>query len=89
MSELEDFSMGINKRNAAYIELEAAGRLFIEEQRGGGYQIHMADQIHEDIWIGVPVEHGMHFFYWKDAMKFLAGMLTKNENASEEELINE
>ncbi len=69
--------MSIQIRDAAFIELQATGRLFIEEQRGGGYNIHMADQILEDVWLGVPTKGGMHFIYWKDAMRILAESISK------------
>lgn len=72
--------MSIRKEDAAYITLEAAGRLFIQ-QENMGFKIHLEDQILEDIWLGVPVLHGMHFMYWKDAMRILADALAK-PNAS-------
>jgi len=72
--------MSIRKEDAAYITLEAAGRLVIQ-QENMGFKIHLEDQILEDIWLGVPVLHGMHFMYWKDAMRILADALAK-PNAS-------
>ena len=72
----EERDMSIILRNAAFIELSGAGRLFIEEQPGGGYHIQLKDQMLEEIWLGISQGRDVHFMYWRDAMKILQQTLT-------------